>query len=181
MKSRPPLPPARIPAPGFLLYAPPKRLQPATIRTGGHNMTRQPVKTVFTRVKIRAALLCFLLLLPALALAASAMVNIDVPKGTFKSIRLQTLPKGTEVSVRIESTGSIFVAMVNTKGYVSSSRPLFVGQIDKTISFKVTIPKLDDYYLVIDNRKGEGDRRVSIAFQAIRPSGDDKRNKIENL
>jgi len=144
-------------------------------------MIQRPVKTAYASTKIRAALLCVLLLLPAPALAASAMVNIDVPKGTFKSIRLQTLPKGTVVNVRIESTGSIFVALVNTKGYVSASRPLFVGQIDKTISFKVTIPKLDDYYLVIDNRKGTGDRRVSIAFQAIGPSGEDKHNKIENL
>ena len=109
------------------------------------------------------------------------MVNVDVPKGTFKSIRLKTLPKGTVVSVRIESTGSIFVALVNTRGYVSASRPLFVGQIDKTISFKVTIPKLDDYYLVIDNRKGTGDRHVAIAFQAIGPSKNGEQSKKENL
>ena len=109
--------------------------------------------------------------------AASAMVNVDVPAGTFKSIRLKTLPKGTLVEVRIESSGSIFVAMVNTKGYVSSSRPLFVGQIDKTISFSVTIPKLDDYYLVIDNRKGTEDRSVGIAFKATAPSTNTPRQK----
>jgi hypothetical protein len=97
------------------------------------------------------------------------MVNVDVQAGAYKSIRLKKMPKGAVIDVSIESNGSIFVALVNTKGFTGSSTPLFAGQIDKKISFTVTIPEIDDYYLVIDNRKGIEERKVSIALNAMGP------------
>ena len=139
------------------------------------------VHNLLPRVAAHAALLCLLALSASMALAASAMVNVDIAPGTFKSIRLKTLPAGTVVDVQIESTGSIFIAMVNTKGYVSSSRPLFMSQLNRKLSFTVTIPELDDYYLVLDNRKGADNRSVSIAFQATAPSKKDPQKKSNRL
>lgn len=144
-------------------------------------MSSKPFKTILSIAGIHAALLLVMLVLPDQGKAAAAMANMDVSAGAFKSIRLKALPKGTVVEVQIESTGSIFAALVNTQGYVSSSRPLFAGQIDRTISFTVTIPESDDYYLVIDNRKGDVERKVSVSFKAIGPQKKSKQKNNEKL
>ena len=120
-------------------------------------------------------LLCAVFLFSSLlcassSLAASAMVNVDVPTGTFKSIKLNRLPKGASIEVQIESTGSLFVAMVTSKGLLETSKPLFVGQVDRKLSFTVVIPAPDDYYLVIDNRKGTKDQQVALAVRATAPN-----------
>ena len=119
-------------------------------------------------------LLCAVFLFSSLlcassALAASAMVNVDVPTGTLKSIKLNRLPKGATIEVQIESTGSLYVAMVTGKGLLEPTRPLFVSQLDRKLSFTVVIPAPDDYYLVLDNRKGDKDRQVALAMRASAP------------
>ena len=120
-------------------------------------------------VLFSAVLLLSFILCASSALAASAMVNVDVPTGTFKSIKLNRLPKGASIEVQIESTGSLFVAMVTSKGLLETSKPLFVGQVDRKLSFTVVIPAPDDYYLVIDNRKGAKDQQVALAVRATAP------------
>jgi len=144
-------------------------------------MSLRCTKAILMSKTTHVILIILALASASLSLAASAMVNIEIAPGTFKSIRLKTLPKGAVVDVQIESTGSIVVAMVNTKGYVSSSRPLFMGRLDRKLSFTVTIPELDDYYLVLDNRKGTDNRSVSIAFQANAPSKNEPQKNPSQL
>jgi hypothetical protein len=122
------------------------------------------------RSTIGAALLLWLLLFPvSLGAAASIMFNVAVPSGKWKTTKLKNLPKGATVAVRIESTGSLVVALVNSRGYTKVSRPLFAGQMEKDLSFAVEIPKTDDYFLVLDNRKGTQSRKVTITVQATGP------------
>ena len=120
-------------------------------------------------VLLSAFLLLSFILCASSALAASAMVNVDVPAGAFKSIKLNRLPKGASIEVQIESTGSLFVAMVTSKGLLETSKPLYVGQVDRKLSFTVVIPAPDDYYLVLDNRKGDKDQQVALAMRATAP------------
>ena len=132
-------------------------------------MAVRSIRALLPVLAAHATLLCLIALSAPAASADSAMVNVDVQAGSYKSIRLKKMPKGAVIDVHIESTGSIFVALVNTKGLTGPSTPLFAGQIDRKISFTVTIPEIDDYYLFIDNRKGTEERKVSIALNATGP------------
>jgi hypothetical protein len=102
--------------------------------------------------------ICFSLLW-SIAEAASGPVifNVDVPAGGWKGVRLKHLPKGTLVGVEVESSGDIIVAFVGAKDYrqfPNIPRPLFLGRVDKRLSFSIAIPAKDHYFLVFDNRSG---------------------------
>lgn len=97
------------------------------------------------------------------------MFNAEVAPGKWKTVKLKNLPKGAGVAVQIESTGSLVVVLVNSQGYTKSSRPLFASKMEKKLSFSIEIPKTDHYFLVLDNRKGAENRKITIAIQAKRP------------
>ena len=117
-------------------------------------------------VLFSAVLLLSFILCASSALAASAMVNVDVPTGTFKSIKLNRLPKGASIEVQIESTGSLFVAMVTSKGLLETSKPLFVGQVDRKLSFTVVIPAPPQKALAWD-KFNKDDKRLE-SFEILR-------------
>jgi hypothetical protein len=101
-------------------------------------------------------------------------LNLDVPPGEHKTARLRKLPKDTVVAAKVECDGQILVAVVDTKNYLiypKSPRPLFLGQVVKKLSFSVSIPASDDYYLVLDNRAGNQSQAVTITVSAARSSG----------
>ncbi len=137
---------------------------------------------------LKAVFLTFcisLLFNSALASSGPVMVNMDVSAGQFKAIRLRALPKNAVVAVRLESDGYISVAVVDTINYLKfkfkkSHHPLFVGQVHKRFGFSVTIPKTDDYYLVLDNRKGRESKSVKVMVNAARSGADqlESANKI---
>lgn len=102
-------------------------------------------------------------------------VNVDVPSGQWKVARLRNLPKETVVAVKVECEGEIVVAVVNSENYLiypKVPRPLFLGHVVKRLSFSVTIPESDDYYVVLDNRSGLETRAVSLTVAAARSSAD---------
>jgi hypothetical protein len=112
-------------------------------------------------------------LLWSIAGAASGPVtlNVDVPAGKWKGVRLKYLPKGTLVAVQIESNGDIVVAFVDSRHYrrfPDMSRPLFLGRVDKRLSFSISVPATDHYYLVFDNRSGPRTCAVKATVGATR-------------
>ena len=112
-----------------------------------------------------------LILLPCFlwAAVASVMLNADVASGKYKAVKLKNLPKGAVVTVQVKSTGSLTVILIDSRGIKSKPRPLFAGLVEKQLSFSVEIPRTDNYFLVLDNRKGAGNREVAIAIQAKGP------------
>jgi hypothetical protein len=116
--------------------------------------------------------ICFSLLW-SVAEAASGPVtlNVDVPAGVWKGVRLKYLPKGTLVAVEIESSGDIVVAFVDSRHYrqfPDIPRPLFLGRVEKRLSFSISIPATDHYFLVFDNRSGLQQRAVKATVGATR-------------
>ena len=102
-------------------------------------------------------------------------LNVDVPSGQWKTARLRKLPKETVVAVKVECEGDILVAVVNTKNYLiypKVPRPLFLGQVVKRLSFSVSIPESDDYFVVLDNRSGPKTKTVTLTVAAARSSVD---------
>ena len=101
--------------------------------------------------------------------AARAQVTIDVPQGKLKSVRLRHLPRGTQLTVGISVSGSLSVELVS-KAQLKSKHPVALvrATLDRTLSFRLVIPRSDDYYLVLDNRRGSEDVRATATVQAGR-------------
>jgi hypothetical protein len=103
------------------------------------------------------------------AAAATAQVTIDVPQGKLKSVRLRHLPRGTLVAFAISATGRLAIELVSrTQLKTGKPRALFRAALDRRMSFKVAIPRSDDYYLVLDNRRGAEAVTVTATVQAVR-------------
>jgi len=121
------------------------------------------------------ALLFFLLGSNAYAVSGPVMLNVDLPPGQWKGIRLQSLPKGAVVAVQVESDGDILVALVDAKSYQAPTekrRPLFTGRVDRRLSFSVTVQEPGDHYLLLDNRTGAQSRALTVTVRAARGSAD---------
>ena len=121
-------------------------------------------------------LLLTLLVLPlfcfeAPALAGPFMLNLDVPAGQWKAARLSDLTKGAVLALQVESSGDILVAVLDSKSYrgkPDTERPLFAGQVEKRLSFTISVQDPGDHYVVLDNRRGKEKREVRITIQTAK-------------
>jgi hypothetical protein len=122
----------------------------------------------------RAVLIALVLALaaaPRLGAGAQAGVSVDVPARETKTIRLRSLPQGTRIAVRIVSTGKLLVALVGGRQLKTTEgrpRSVFRGVVDTRLTFKVVIPESDDYYLVLNNRRGSEPLSVEADIRAER-------------
>jgi hypothetical protein len=110
-----------------------------------------------------------LLLAASPAVAAEMAVTVEVPAGQTRTIRLRTVPQGAAVSVRIVSDGRVLVALVAAKQLKNPGtepKPLFRGSTDRKLSFRVTIPERDDYFLLLNNRAGTDSRSVEVEIRS---------------
>jgi hypothetical protein len=117
----------------------------------------------------RALLAALLLVLPGPATAAEAGLAMQVPAGESKSIRLRNLPLGAVLMVRVVASGKLPVALVSAR-QLKSPKPnaLFRAIIDRKLSFKVVIPEGDDYFIVLNNRRGSEALDVETEIRAER-------------
>ena len=82
------------------------------------------------------------------ALAAPFVLNLDVPAGQWKAARLKDLAKGAVLAIQVESNGIILLAVLDSKSYrgkPDTERPLFAGQVDKRLSFSVSVEEKGDH------------------------------------
>jgi hypothetical protein len=118
-----------------------------------------------------ALLAALLLFASAPAAAAEAAVATELPAGQSKSIRLSNLPLGTTVMIRIASSGRLLVALVGAKQLKrdkGSPKAVFRGAVDRKLTFRIVIPETDDYYLVLNNRRGAETLSVETEIRALR-------------
>jgi hypothetical protein len=118
-------------------------------------------------------LLAYLAWLPAASVpAAEAELNVDVPAGKWKGVRLKKLPRGAKVALQIESSGTVRVIVVDSTELrrFPNTRPLFQAAVEKRLGFSVVIPRTDDYYVVFDNRKSTETRQIKLNVKADAPA-----------
>jgi hypothetical protein len=118
-----------------------------------------------------AVLAALLFFAAAPAAAAEAAVATELPAGQSKSIRLKQLPLGAEVMVRIASSGKLLVALVGArqlKRAEGSPKAVFRGAVERKLTFRIVIPETDDYYLVLNNRRGSETLNVEAEIRAVR-------------
>jgi hypothetical protein len=109
--------------------------------------------------------------MPARTQAAEAAMTVELPAGKFKVVRLRNLPKETVMAVRIQSTGKLFVILLNeedSKRFPKPEEPVFAGSADRRLSFTVSIPATGTYFLVLDNRRGIEAQKIKFAIRAER-------------
>ena len=121
--------------------------------------------------KILFVLLLILFCSTAEAMKGPIIVNTDVLSESWKVIRLKNLPKNAVVALEIKSDGEIMVMLVDSNDYQrfpNTSRPLFVGRVEKKLSFSVSIPESGHYYVILDNRTGRRKRATTVTAAAAR-------------
>jgi len=105
------------------------------------------------------------------------ILNVTVPPGQWKALKLRNLPKGAFVAVKIESSSEITVAFVDTSDYQKlphPKRPLMLGKVEKRLTFSVSIPAAGNYFVVLTNHRSRGPQEVRLTVSAARGSVDQK-------
>ena len=113
------------------------------------------------------------LALPAApAFAVEATVNVDVPGGKWKSVRLKSLPRGVSLTLKIESSDALRVIVVDSSELrrFPNTRALFEASMEKRMGFSVVIPRSGDYFVIFDNRKSTEPRQVKLNVKAEPPT-----------
>jgi hypothetical protein len=110
-------------------------------------------------------------LLPVAALAAEAAMSVEVPAGQFRALRLRNLPKDAIFAVAIQAPDKLAASLLSEpdyRRYPKPEDPVFVGTVDRRLSFTVTIPQSGNYFLVFDNRQGGAAQKVKFVVRAER-------------
>lgn len=105
------------------------------------------------------------------ALAAEAAMSVDLPGGKHKAVRLRNLPKGAVMAVVVQTSGPIAISLLSEPEYRRFPKiedPVFLGTVDRKLSFTVTIPDAGNFYLVLDNRRAQDARKVKFLIRAQR-------------
>jgi hypothetical protein len=119
------------------------------------------------------AALVLALSMPATAFAVQAAMSVEVPAGQHRSLRLRNLIKDVVLEVAVQVTDKLAVSLVSEldyRRYPKPEDPVFVGIVDKRLSFTVTIPQNGHYFLVFDNRQGSGAQKVKFVVRAEPPA-----------
>jgi len=111
----------------------------------------------------------WILWLSSAAAKGPVILNVTVPPGQWKALKLRNLPKGAFVAVEIESSGDITVAFVDTSDYEKlphPKRPLMLGKVEKRLAFSVSIPAAGNYFVVLTNHRSTGPQDVKLTVSA---------------
>jgi len=111
--------------------------------------------------------------LPNCAYAAEAALTVEVPAGQFKRARLTNLPKDAVLAVLVQTSarGKLIVNLINERAFQNPSKPeepVFMGSVERRLSFTVTIPETGNYFLVLDNRRGAETQKIRLGIRAER-------------
>jgi hypothetical protein len=124
----------------------------------------------------RFLLLAGLVVLKSAAIAGSLTASMEIAQAKWKTVRLKDMPKDTSVAIEVESSGSIRVAFVHgdeIKRFPAAVTPQFQSNVDRKLSFGISIPRSGDYYLILDNRQGEQARKIRLLIRAEKPKTPD--------
>lgn len=98
-------------------------------------------------------------------------MSLQLPAGKWKTVRLRNLPKDAVMAIVVNATRSITVSLLSEADYRRFPRlqdPIFLGSVERRLSFTVTIPATGTYYFVLDNRRSEEPCKVKFLIRAQR-------------
>jgi hypothetical protein len=100
---------------------------------------------------------------------AEAGIHFEIDGSRWKGARLDGIPKGAEISVKLSTDGQIRVLLLDAESYArfpNHERSVFKGSTSTKLAFTVLAPTTSLYYLLIDNRDGAEKRSVDIEMRA---------------
>jgi len=101
--------------------------------------------------------------------AATVQVSIEVPPAKTKTVRLRNLPRGAVVDIALTASGKLRIALVGAAQLKSRHpEPLFRAAFEHKLSFRVTVPETEDYFLVLDNRRGSAPVKTTATIRAAK-------------
>jgi len=98
-----------------------------------------------------------------------AEVNSEVKPHRWSAIRLSNVNRGATLEVKLTLDGQATVVLVSEsqlKNYPRVARPLFRTETRNRAVFSFVAPRDDNYYLIVDNRKGAAKRKYSLTIKA---------------
>jgi hypothetical protein len=135
---------------------------------------------------LRLTLFTLLVALAALfggaALAVDAELSADVPEKKWKALRLHNLPQNASLAVRVDTSGPIRIILAHASDaqqFPKGLRATFSGTAERRLTFRVNIAVAGDYYVILDNRKGDAAREVKIFVQLLRTRPPQKKAPAE--
>jgi hypothetical protein len=102
------------------------------------------------------------------ATSAEASLEVVVPAGSWKGVRLQGISANATLTASVESDGAIAVALLDAEQYAAfpaRTKAVFRGRTDGKLEFAVRAPVRGDYYLIVDNRSGSDGRAVRLTIR----------------
>jgi hypothetical protein len=102
------------------------------------------------------------------ATSGEASLEVAVPAGSWKGVRLRNIPVNAMLSASVESDGTIAVALLDAEQYAAfpaGTKAVFRGRTDGKLEFAVRAPVRGDYYLIVDNRGGSEVRSVQVTIR----------------
>jgi len=78
------------------------------------------------------------------------------------------------LAVEIQCESKFVVSLLNeadAKHFPRADEPVFVGTVERKLSFSVAIPQAGTYFLVFDNRQTPQTQKVKFAIKAERGQG----------
>jgi hypothetical protein len=103
-----------------------------------------------------------------------ATFELAVPAESWKGVRVQDIPKGTQLGIDVVSDGNVEVLLLDADEYArfpSETGAVFRGRVVDHLSTTVLAPRSGDYYVLLDNRTGAEPRSVEVEIQAEKPEG----------
>jgi hypothetical protein len=107
------------------------------------------------------------------ARGAEVVMTVEVPAGQFKRARLPNLPKDAVLAVAVQTSasGKLVLFLINERAYQRPAKPeepVFIGSVERRLSFTVAIPETGNYFLVLDNRRGVEAQKIKLGIRAER-------------
>ena len=99
-----------------------------------------------------------------------AELSADVPATQWKALRLHNLPQNVSLAVRVETSGPIRIILTRRTPSSLPEGPARHVQRHRGAAphLRVTIAVAGDYYVILDNRKGDAAREVKVFVQVLR-------------
>lgn len=123
---------------------------------------------------MKPCLLAILFLLlssaPAFGVERSFDLAVTVPAGETKTARLKNLVKDAVMTIRVDGDDPVEIGVLGQTDYLNfpnNESALFSARSYDNLSFTITIPDSDTYYLVLDNRHSTQAASLQLHIKAV--------------
>lgn len=102
---------------------------------------------------------------------AQAAVNVEVPAGQHRTVRLKALPRGVQIAMAAQSDGPVRLWLMDEtdfRRWPSPERAIASVHVERVGSASVGIPVAGDWYLVVDNTQGAEARKLKLVVGAVK-------------